>query len=77
MGLIGNSNSRVSNEETTIIMPEIGMGIKAFITRSSALRIAVKFVHEENSLDFLGSPFQNVDNNSLQISAGYSVFLGR
>jgi len=77
MGLIGNSNSGVSNEETTFIMPEIGMGIKAFVTRSSALRIAVKFVHEENSLDFLGSPFLNVDNNSLQISAGYSVFLGR
>lgn len=72
IGMTGNSISGVSNEATSIVAPEIGMGVKAFIGRSSALRLAVKFIHEENSLGI-----DDVDANSLNISAGYSVFLGR
>ncbi len=72
VGLTGNSISGVQDEATTIVAPEVGMGFKAFISRGGALRVAVKFVHEENSLGI-----DDVENNSLQVSAGYSVFLGR
>ncbi|EQB63254.1 MAG: hypothetical protein RBG1_1C00001G0833 [candidate division Zixibacteria bacterium RBG-1] len=72
IGMTGNSISGVSNEATSIVAPEVGMGVKAFIGRSSALRVSVKFIHEENSLGI-----DDVDANSLNISAGYSVFLGR
>jgi len=72
IGMTGNSISGVQDEATTILAPEIGIGLKAFIGRNSALRMAIKFVHEENSL-----ATDDLDNNSLRFSAGYSVFLGR
>jgi len=72
IGMTGNSISGVSNEATSIVAPEVGLGVKAFIGRSSALRVAIKFIHEENSLGI-----DNVDANSLNVSAGYSVFIGR
>ena len=72
VGMTGNSISGVSDEATSFVAPEVGLGVKAFIGRSSALRLAVKFIHEENSLGI-----DDVDANTLNISAGYSVFLGR
>ena len=72
IGMSANSTTGAQDEPTTIVAPEIGLGLKAFIGRSSALRMAIKFVHEENSL-----ATEDLDNNSLRFSAGYSVFLGR
>lgn|SRR5574341_136595 len=72
IGMSANSTTGVQDEPTTFVAPEIGLGLKAFIGRSSALRMAIKYVHEENSL-----ATDDLDNNALRFSVGYSVFIGR
>ncbi len=60
------------DDNTSLIFPNLSVGLKTFLTQKNALRLEIKYTRYD---DALGEDV--LVNNSFSVGAGFSIFLGK
>jgi len=70
VGFLTNSITDVEDLKTTMILPDIGAGIKYFITEKGVIRAELFYQRQDNA-----SGLEDVTTNNFGLRAGFSIFL--
>jgi hypothetical protein len=70
IGMLTNSITDVEDLKTTMILPDIGAGIKYFITEKGAIRAELFYQRISNACGY-----EKYNDNNFGLRAGFSLFL--
>jgi hypothetical protein len=70
IGFLTNSETDVENLKTTMILPDIGAGIKYFITEKGVIRAELFYQRQSNA-----GGLEKLTYNNFGLRAGFSIFL--
>lgn len=69
-GFVSHSGDVGANDEMTMILPDVGGGIKIFVTNEALIRAEVFYMRESNA-----GGVKDLDANEIGLRAGVSIFV--